>query len=124
MSGELSCWGVPLQLLRRFAMVYVEGPQAKSVEPSVFQTVAKVPAPSMHSFQWFFVGSQDPRKRELTPGPKPGADLELQQLLAITLNLCNLQLGLEPSLASAGSVGPTQYLASLPKAPSRIENNS
>ena len=87
-------------------MVYVEGPQAKSVEPSVFQTVAKVPAPSMHSFQWFFAGSQDPRKRELTPGPKPGADLELQQLLTITSNLCNLQLsGSSPASLPQGQWG-------------------
>ena len=44
--------------------------------------------------------------------------------LRITWNLCNPQLGLEPNLASAGSVGPTQYLVDSPKAPERTENNS
>ena len=44
--------------------------------------------------------------------------------LRITWNLCNPQLGLEPNLASAGSVGPTQYLVDSPKARERTENNS
>ena len=44
--------------------------------------------------------------------------------LRITWNLCNPQLGLEPILASAGSVGPTQYLVDSPKALERTENNS